>query len=62
MNLLGGQIDTLNTTIDQNVQEGVRIIARQVMSKNVYSLRGGKDAKGTKEYLAARLLPQGVNV
>jgi len=32
------------------------------MSKNVYSLRGGKDAKGTKEYLAARLLPQGVNV
>lgn len=32
------------------------------MSKNVYSLRGGKDAAGTKEYLAARLLGQGIVV
>lgn len=62
MNLLGSNIDTLNQTIDNNVQEGVRLIARGVMSKNVYTLRGGKEAKGTKEMLHQKLNSLGVKV
>lgn len=52
-------ISTVNQILDQSVQESVRVIARGIMSKNVYSLRGGKDALGMKDSLTQRLIKQG---
>ena len=52
----------INETIDANIQERVRTMARSIKAREAYSLRGEKHAAGMKEHLNTNLNNKGIMV
>jgi len=55
-------VTQINETIDANIMERVRALARQVKVKEAYSLRGQQHAAGLLEYLNLNLNNKGIRV
>ena len=52
----------INETIDANIMERVRALARQVKAREAYSLRGQEHAAGMLEYLNQNLNNKGIKI
>lgn len=59
---LATNVPQINETIDANIMERVRTLARQVKASEAYSLRGEQHAKGMLDYLNTNLSNKGVLV
>lgn len=55
-------VPQINETIDANIMERVRTLARSVKASEAYSLRGDENAKGMLEYLNTNLNNKGIFV
>lgn len=55
-------VNQINETIDANIMERVRTMARSIKSKDAYNLRGEQHAKGMKEHLNMNLNNKGILV
>jgi len=55
-------VPQINETIDANIQERVRALARQVKAREAYSLRGAEHAAGMVEHLNTNLSNKGILV
>jgi len=55
-------VPQINETIDAQIMERVRVLARQVKAREAYSLRGEQHAKGMKEHLNTNLARFGIQV
>lgn len=55
-------VQQINETIDANIMERVRTMARSIKSRDAYSLRGAKHAQGMMEHLNMNLNNKGILV
>ena len=55
-------VPQINETIDANIMERVRTLARQVKAREAYSLRGQEHAQGMLEYLNQNLNNKGIKI
>lgn len=55
-------VPQINETIDANIMERVRALARQVKAREAYSLRGAEHAQGMLDFLNQNLNNKGITV
>jgi regulator of protease activity HflC (stomatin/prohibitin superfamily) len=55
-------VSQINETIDANIMERVRTMARSIKAREAYSLRGEQHASGMKEHLNTNLNNKGIVV
>lgn len=53
-------VSQINETIDANIMERVRTMARSIKAREAYSLRGEQHAAGMKEHLNTNLNNKGI--